>query len=299
MSVIQCENIEKKFRKKKALQNITFQIEGAKITGLIGRNGTGKTTLLRILAGFTKQTSGTVTVFDKTPFNNLFVSANSILINDQMQFPGSFNLQDILNFATEFYGKWDAELAARLLQYFRLNPQSYHSDLSKGMKNTFNFIFGLATRCDVTLFDEPINGMDEAVRKDVYRALLKDYLAYPRTIIISSHFLDEMEHLLEDILLLDEGKVALHKSLDELREYALGLLGPTDAIKRWTVGLEVLHEKQVVSNQMYTVLKAQDCTFNEQQLLQEGISFMPVSANDLCLYLTNSRTGDIDDVFNE
>ncbi|MGE7918892.1 ATP-binding cassette domain-containing protein [Viridibacillus sp. NPDC093762] len=299
MSVIQCENLEKKFRKKMALQNITFQIEGEKITGLIGRNGTGKTTLLRILAGFTKQTSGTVTVFDKTPFNNLFVSANSILINDQMQFPGSFNLQDILNFAPEFYGKWDAELAARLLQYFSLNPQSYHSDLSKGMKNTFNFIFGLATRCDVTLFDEPINGMDEAVRKDVYRALLKDYLAYPRTIIISSHFLDEMEHLLEDILLLDEGKVALHKSLDELREYAVGLLGPTDAIKRWTAGVEVLHEKQVVGNQMYTVLKAQDCTFNEQQLLQEGISFTPVSANDLCLYLTISRTGDIDDVFNE
>ncbi|MGE7624756.1 ATP-binding cassette domain-containing protein [Viridibacillus sp. NPDC096237] len=299
MSVIQCEYVEKKFRKKKALQNITFQIEGEKITGLIGCNGTGKTTLLRILAGMTKQTSGTVTILDKTPFNSLFVSANSILINDQMQFPGSFNLQDILNFAPDFYEKWDAELAIRLLKYFRLSPHSYHSDLSKGMKNTFNFIFGLSTRCIVTMFDEPINGMDEAVRKDVYRALLKDYLAYPRTIIISSHFLDEMEHLLEDILLLDEGKVALHKPLDELREYAIALQGPANVVKKWTAGLNVLHEKQEVGNQLYTVLKAQDCTFNEQQLLQEGISFMPVSANDLCLYLTNTRTGGIDDVFNE
>ncbi|MBK3495924.1 ABC transporter ATP-binding protein [Viridibacillus sp. YIM B01967] len=299
MTVIQCENLEKKFRKKKALQNITFQIEGEKITGLIGRNGTGKTTLLRILAGMTKQTSGTVTILDKTPFNNLFVSANSILINDQMQFPGSFKLQDILNFAPDFYEKWDAELATRLLQYFRLSPQSYHSDLSKGMKNTFNFIFGLATRCTVTMFDEPINGMDEAVRKDVYRALLKDYLAYPRTIIISSHFLDEMEHLLEDILLLDEGKVALHKSLDELREHAIGLQGPADVVKKWATGFEILHEKQLAGNQLYTVLKAQDCTFNEKQLLQEGISFIPVSAGDLCLYLTNTRVGGIDDVFND
>ena len=80
-------------------------------------------------------------------------------------------------------------------------------------------IFGLSTHCELTMFDEPTNGMDEAVRTDFYRALLKDYIAHPRSILISSHHLSEIEHLLEDILLIHKGKVVFHQSLDEVKEY--------------------------------------------------------------------------------
>ncbi|WP_397536787.1 ATP-binding cassette domain-containing protein [Rummeliibacillus pycnus] len=298
MTVIECSNVQKKFKRKDALSNITFQLEENKIMGLIGRNGAGKTTLLQLLAGMTKPTSGVIKVFGETPFNNLFVSANSIYIHDQMQFPGSFTLQDILETAANFYGNWDGNLANKLISYFSLDPQAYHSDLSKGMKNTFNFILGLSTHCALTLFDEPINGMDEAVRKDVYRALLKDYIANPRTIIISSHFLEEMEHLLEVVLLIDQGIVVFNKSLEEIQSFALALQGPTDAIQKWTVGLEKLEEKQIALGYAKVLLRAEDCTFDERALQQEDITISSVSASEVYMYMTNTRDVGIDELFN-
>src|SRR5699024_1415440 len=208
---------------------------------LIGRNGAGKTTFLNILAGYWQETSGDVNVFSEKPFNNLFVSANTILIDDQMNFPESLTLMEILEQAERFYEKWDMELANRLFNYFSFNEKQTHNDLSKGKKSTFNVIVGLASRCELTLFDEPTTGMDTAVRKDFYRALLKDYLAYPRTIMISSHHLDEIEDLLEDVLLIEEGETYLHLPIDELREYAIGLTGRTALIEQWTGDKEVLH----------------------------------------------------------
>lgn len=274
-----------------ALDGITFQLKDQKITGLIGRNGAGKTTLLKILAGFIRESSGDIQVFSNNPFNNLRVSANSILVDDQMSFPDSLTLADILEVAPEFYKRWDKELANNLFKYFRLNPKQLHSRLSKGNKATFNMIFGLSTRCELTMFDEPTNGMDEAVRSDFYRALLKDYIAHPRSILISSHHLAEMVHLLEDILLIDKGKVVFHQSLEEVKEYAVALHGPTDLVEKLTVGKEIFHTKQLDSQRMYVVIR------REEVPVVEGVTVHPVSASDVCMYVTSDGKGVIDDVF--
>lgn len=292
MKVIECQHIKKSYRKIHALEDISFHIEDHKITGLIGRNGAGKTTLLKILAGFIKEDAGQVRVFSNKPFNNLCVSANSILIDDQMCFPDSFTLADILRTAPSFYSKWDKELAERLFNYFNLNPKQQHSKLSTGTRGTFNIIFGLATRCELTMFDEPTNGMDEAVRTDFYRALLKEYIAHPRTFLISSHHLTEIEHLLEDILLIHKGKVVFHKSLDEVKEYAIGIQGPTEEVKKWTSQKEILHTKQLNNQFLYTVVK------KDGPMHLEGVSTKPISASDVCMYVTSDSKGGIDDVFN-
>ncbi|MFJ8064982.1 ATP-binding cassette domain-containing protein [Psychrobacillus sp. NPDC096426] len=274
-----------------ALEDITFQLEGQKITGLIGRNGAGKTTLLKILAGFIRESSGDVKVFSNKPFNNLRVSANSILVDDQMSFPDSLTLADILETAPDFYKRWDSELATNLFRYFRLNPKQLHSRLSKGNRATFNMIFGLSTRCELTMFDEPTNGMDEAVRSDFYRALLKDYIAHPRSILISSHHLAEMEHLLEDILLINKGMVVFHQSLEEVKEYAVAFQGPSGLIEKLTAEKEILHTKQLDSQRKYVVIR------KENVPLIEGVTIHPVSASDVCMYVTSDRKGGIDDVF--
>ena len=184
MKVIECNNLTKTYQGRNVLRNLSFSIEENKITGLIGRNGVGKTTLLKILAGFIKKTSGEVSVFTEDPFNSLTVSANSIFVDDQMGFPPALQLKEILEVAGSFYPNWDSEFAKRLFDYFSFDPKHYHNRLSKGKTSTFNMIIGLASRCPLTIFDEPTTGMDEAVRKDFYRALLKDYIAHPRTIIL-------------------------------------------------------------------------------------------------------------------
>ncbi|CAG9607751.1 ATP-binding cassette domain-containing protein [Pseudoneobacillus rhizosphaerae] len=296
MKVIECTGLTKTYLRKPVLNNLTFSIEENTITGLIGRNGAGKTTLLKILAGFIQETSGKVRVFDDGPFNSLFVSANSIFVDDQMIFPPALQLQEILEVAGSFYPNWDMKLAKGLAKYFDFDPKNYHNRLSKGKTSTFNSIIGLAARCPLTILDEPTTGMDEAVRKDFYRALLKDYLAHPRTIMISSHHLNEIEDLLEDVLLIKDGKKHLHLPISELKEWAIGIKGPTEKVLELTNGEELIYENRIGAGTMYAVVKNNFATL---EIEKAGLERTPVRASDLCVYLTNDSRGGIDDVFNQ
>lgn len=305
MHVIQCEHLTKSFGRLKALDSLSFEIEENKITGLIGRNGAGKTTLLKLIAGYLRPTSGELHVFSQHPFNSLLISNNTIFVDDNMSFPESFTLEDILIEVAPFYPNWDARLAAALFDYSNLNPKQRHSRLSKGSKSLFNSIIGIAARCPLTLFDEPTTGMDSAVRKDFYRALLKDYLDHPRTVILSSHLIGEVEDILEDVLLLDQGRKGLHLPVDELKEWAIGLKGNAQAVLSLIEGQEIMHQEEFAKDSLYVVIRRD---LNNRNLLdflqqssgrtgQSGVELSPVSINDLCIYLTGKIKGGIDDVF--
>lgn len=297
MKVVDCEGLVKKYGQSKALNDLSFQLSENKITGLIGRNGAGKTTLLKIIAGFQKQTSGEIKVFNEHPYNSLFASANSILVDDQMAFPIALSLGEVLEAAEKFYPKWDQGLAKKLFDYFSFRNNQRHSELSKGMKSTFNMIVGLASRCSLTMFDEPTTGMDASVRKDFYRALLKDYIVNPRTIIISSHHLEEMEDLLEDILLLKNGQKILHLSVSDLKEYAIGVKGSKHALTEWLDDKEVLYKKEMGTSMIYTVIENTYSERINQDAKKFGFELSAVSSNDICIYLTGKEKGGIDDVF--
>jgi ABC-2 type transport system ATP-binding protein len=299
MNVIECKGLTKTFGKVMALNHLSLKIEENKITGLIGRNGAGKTTLLKIIAGYMNETSGVVKVFSEHPFNSLMVSANVIFIHNQLNLPTALNLKEILTAASRFYENWDTELADRLFDYFSFHPLQHYDGLSMGMKSTFGMILGLASRCPLTIFDEPTTGMDAAVRKDFYRALLKDYIAYPRTIILSSHHLNEIEDLLEDIFLMKDGKELLHMPISDFNEWALGIKGESKVMEEWTMDREVIHTKDLGLGRTYVVVKnnLSEKEFQNARLL--GLEISPVTSSDLCVYLTSKTKGGIDDVFNK
>lgn len=299
MSIIECTNLTKTYRRRNVLNQISFTLEENKMTGLIGRNGVGKTTLLKIIAGYIKQTSGEIKVFNQHPFNNLQTSVNTIFVDDQMSFPPAMQLQELLEAGRTFYPNWDMELAERLFKYFDFDPKYYHNTLSKGRTSTFNMIVGLASRCPVTIFDEPTAGMDESVRKDFYRALLKDYLNHPRTIILSSHHLGEIEDLLEDILLIKNGKVKLHMPISDLKESAIELSGSSSTVNKWIEGKEVIHKKYIGQDTMLAVVKNDFSDAELHEASGDHIKLSPVRASDLCVYLTNDTKGGIDDVFSD
>lgn len=298
MNVIECKGLTRVYGGMKALNNLSCVIEENKITGVIGRNGAGKTTLLKIIAGWIKESAGEIKVFSEHPFNNLRVSANSIFIHDGMALPQGLNLSEILDQGARFYQNWDKKLAIRLFDYFSLPPLQNYTGLSKGMKSTFLMIFGLAARCPLTIFDEPTTGMDQAVRKDFYRALLKDYLAHPRTILISSHHLNEIEDLLEDLLLLDHGKEKLHMPIADFSQYAIGIQGNKNVVDEWTANREVIYTKSYGSS-LYAVVQNHFSKLDLQKAMQAGLDISPVTPSDLCVYLTGKTKGGIDDVFNE
>lgn len=297
MSVIQCQDLTKSFGKIKAIDHLTFEIEENRITGLIGRNGAGKTTLLKTIGGYLKPTSGELKVFSEKPFNSLAVSANLIFIDDTMTFSDSMTLVDILTEVAHFYANWNSSLASGLFDYYSFNPRQPHSNLSKGSKSTFNSILGIASRCPLTIFDEPTTGMDSAVRKDFYRALLKDYLEYPRTIILSSHLLNELEEILEDILLIDQGTKCLHLPVLELKELAVGIRGNAPAVRSFIDGKGIIYQENFAKENLYVVLRRELVEQQLEQMHQCGLEVLPVSTDDLCVYLTAKTKGGIDDVF--
>lgn len=298
MTVIEAEGLIKCYRNVKALDKLTFTIEENSITGLIGRNGAGKTTLLKTIAGYIKVSEGRINVFGENPFNSLKVSANTFYADDNLVFPPSLNLKEISEQLSKFYANWDKNLSEGLFNYFGLNLKQKHEKLSKGQKSTFNAILALASHSALTIFDEPTTGMDSAVRKDFYRALLKDYIAFPRTIIISSHLLSEIEDILENILLIKEGGKVLHLSVDELREMAVQVKGEANLINTFLKEKEIIHEEKVNDNFRSAVVKN---TLSETELQNakiSGLEIVPVNTDDLCVYLTARAKGGIDDVFN-
>lgn len=299
MMAVECKQLTKKYGRFDAVKQLSFNIEENKITGLIGPNGAGKTTLLKVLAGFLYETSGDVRVFSENPFNNLFVSANSILIDDHMVFPEKLTLLEILEAADRFYENWNMTLAKRLFNYFSFDKRQLHRNLSKGKTSTFNAIVGLASRCALTMFDEPTVGMDAAVRQDFYRALLKDYLAYPRTMIISSHYLNEIEDLLEDVLLIKQGEKRLQVSIEDLQTYAIGLTGEKTQVETLIDHVHVLHERQIDKESVYVVIENNHSSLFLEQARRTHVNVSSVSPSDVCVYLTNETVGGIDDVFDQ
>lgn len=296
MTVIEFHNVKKSFKFNTVLNDLNFTIEKDVLTGIIGRNGVGKSTLMKMIAGFIKETGGDVQVFGEHPFNSLKVSANSIFIDDTMSFPEKLNLTDILREAKRFYSNWDAPLAERLFEYFSFHPNAHYSQLSKGKKNTFNAIIGIAAHCPLTIFDEPTNGMDTAVRKDFYRALLKDYLAHPRTILLSSHHLEEIEDLLEDILLIHNGTAHFHGPITELQEMYVKLVGHPQHLPVHLTNKKV-KEQKTTGLSSEAIVENKFSTEEKARLTEDGIKIIPVSANDAYLQLTKGTKGGIDDVF--
>lgn len=298
MKVIECSELTKIYNKNKVLNDLSFSIEENTITGLIGRNGAGKTTLLKIIAGYIKHTSGEVRVFSERPFNSLNVSVNSIFVDDQMSFPPALQLGELLREAERFYPNYDATLARRLFDYFDFDAKGYHNRLSKGKTSTFNMIIGLASRCPLTIFDEPTTGMDEAVRKDFYRALLKDYIAHPRTMIISSHHVDEIEDILENVLLMNKGRKLLHLPIADIKEWAIAIKGNKETVLKWINNTEILYQNEVGFNTLYAVVRRNSLNGREEQAQLAGLEMTPVRSSDLFVYLTSEAKGGIDDVFN-
>lgn len=296
MTVVEFNKVVKSFRTHDVLKEMSFEIKEGVLTGIIGRNGVGKTTLMKIIVGFTEETSGKVEVFAEKPFNSLKVSANSILVDDGMYFPLAMTLNDILKECDRFYPNWDRELAKRLVYYFGYHLDARHPHLSKGKRSTFNAIIGIASRCALTIFDEPTTGMDSAVRKDFYRALLKDYLAHPRTILLSSHHIEEIEDLLEDVLLVHKGVAHFHGPITKLQEMFIKLVGKTEKLAFHTAGKTVTSASSTGPYPEWIL----ENTFSEDDMARmkaDGIVISAVNANDAYIALTDQPRGGIDDVF--
>jgi len=286
--IIRAEGLAKKYPRKTALDGLTFTLPGDGITGLVGRNGAGKTTLMKLCAGMLNKTGGTIQVFGGDPMDNLHVLSKLVYSHHELSFTKSLKLRQILENHQIMLPTFDLEFAEKLLGYFDLDEKAKFSQLSHGMTTTFRFVCGLASRVPLTLFDEPVLGMDIAVRKAAYEVLLREYAEHPRCFVISSHLLSEIEGVLSDILLIDGGKLLLHQSMEELHQSAYRLEGEPDALDKFNQGRNVIWRTNGETGSAAVIYEKADEEAAENAA-RLGLRLSAVRAEDLCVYLTREN----------
>jgi ABC-2 type transport system ATP-binding protein len=239
------DDVTMRFREHTALDGISTRIEQDAITGLLGRNGAGKTTLMQLLTGHRLPTRGTVEVFGARPYENDAVLSRMCFIKEGQRYPDHFRVRDALDSAALLFPQWDGDLARDLLRAFDLPAKRPIKKLSRGMNSAVGIIIGLASRAPVTLFDEPYLGLDAVARQLFYDRLLADYAEHPRTVVISTHLIEEIASLLERVLLIDRGRVLLDTDAESLRGSALTVTGPGEKVAAFAGRHELLHSESL------------------------------------------------------
>ena len=202
--------LTRRYRGQLALDQVTFDLEPGSITGLLGRNGAGKTTLMRIVAGHEFASAGTVSVLGASPVENETVLRQMVFVREDQAYP-DFRVRHAVQAASWFYPNWSHELAGSLLEEFGLPLNRKVRKLSRGMRSAVGNVIGLAARAQVTLFDEPYAGLDPVSRQLFYDRLLADYAEHPRTVLLSTHLIDEAAGLFERVVVIDRGRRAQHR----------------------------------------------------------------------------------------
>ena len=240
-----CEHITKVYGGRMVLKDVSLTLEPGKIYGLIGRNGAGKTTLLSILTAQNPAAKGTVSVDGEPVWENrkaleklcfsreLNVGAESGI--------AAIKVKEYLRIAATYYAGWDKEMEQRLVALFELDRKKKLGKLSKGMLSMVTIIVAMCSKAPYTLLDEPVAGLDVVAREQFYKLLLEEYAATGRTFLISTHIIEEAADVLEEVIILHEGKILLVEDTQALLERVRYVSGKAEEVDAAVAGLEVHH----------------------------------------------------------
>lgn len=241
--IVGMRGVTKRYRDKEILKGVDVEIPRNSITGLLGRNGVGKTTLLKIVAGQIRPTSGDIAVLGSEPYDNDSVSSRIAFIRESMNYPDTFRVRHALGAARIAYPSWDERYADELLDVFDLPRDRRIKKLSRGMTSMLGIVIGLASRAPLTLFDEPYLGLDAVARQQFYDLLLADYAQRPRTVVLSTHLIEEIADLLEYVVLLDDGTTLVADDREHLRDRGFRVSGRTSDLDRIVPRRDVLRRE--------------------------------------------------------
>ncbi|WP_104164528.1 ABC transporter ATP-binding protein [Arthrobacter sp. SX1312] len=288
-SVIEVRNLTKRYKDVLALDDVGFDIRKDTIYGFLGRNGAGKTTAMSILTAQNLPSSGQVRVFGEDPYENARVLSRMCFVRESQKYPDDATSRHALASARLFFPRWDQELADDLVEEFQLPLKRTIKKLSRGQLSAVGVIIGLASRAEITFFDEPYLGLDAVARQIFYDRLLTDYAEHPRTVVLSSHLIDEVSNLIERVLVIDGGRIIMDESTEDARALATNVVGDAATVERALHGREVIHRESLGRVASVTFLGRLDAA-ERDALASAGIDLAPVSLQQLIVRLTQQRT---------
>ncbi|MEV7692898.1 ABC transporter ATP-binding protein [Microbacterium sp. NPDC089189] len=283
--VIEVTGLTKRYGSTVAVDDVSFTIEKDAIYGLLGRNGAGKTTVMSILTAQNFASAGTVRVFGEDPYENARVLSRLCFVRESQKYPDDALPTHAFRTARLFFPNWDQELADRLIADFQVPLKTRIKKLSRGQLSAVGVVIGLASRAEVTFFDEPYLGLDAVARQIFYDRLLEDYTEHPRTVILSSHLIDEVSNLIEKVLVIDRGRIIMDEDTDSVRDRAATIVGDSAAVDAFVAGREVIHRESLGRVASVTVLGALTDE-DRRRLAASELDIVPVSLQQLIVRTT-------------
>jgi ABC-2 type transport system ATP-binding protein len=218
-SVIRIDRLSRHFGTKAALDGVSLSVPRGSVFGLVGENGAGKTTLIKHILGLLRAELGSVHVFGLDPVRDCVGVLSKIgYLSEENDLPGWMRVRDFLGYMRAFYPNWDDAFAAELQKAFDLDPHGRLRNLSKGQRARASLVAALAHRPELLLLDEPSSGLDPIVRRDILGAIIRTIADQGRTVLFSSHLLDEVERVSDHVAMLHQGQVLFCAALDQIKE---------------------------------------------------------------------------------
>jgi ABC-2 type transport system ATP-binding protein len=216
--VIDVRDVSRRFGKTIALADVNLSVPRGVVFGLIGENGAGKTTLIRHILGLLRPQSGTVRVFGLDPtLDPVGVLSRLGTLSEERDLPGWMRVEELIRYSKAFYPSWDNAYAEALRDAFELDPKARIRHLSRGQQARAGLLVALAFRPELLVLDEPSSGLDPVVRRDILGAIIRTITDDGRTVVFSSHLLDEVERVSDHVAMIDRGRIVVDGPLDSVK----------------------------------------------------------------------------------
>lgn len=282
--MIQATGVVKQYGSFRALDGLSLTVPKGSVYGLVGPNGAGKSTLIRCITGAFRPEQGEITLEGENVWENPRVKARMAHIPDEIFFYPQSNLTDLQRFYAGFYPGFDKELWGRLEPVFQLPRKTPLRRFSKGMQKQAAFWLALACRPEVLILDEPVDGLDPMMRRQVWQLLLGDVAQNGTTVLVSSHNLRELEDVCDRVGILDKGRMLLERSLSDLQEN-MAKIQMVPGENGAPQGLDVLHESR--SGRLLTlVVRGRPEEIRERVAAAQPVYFvlLPLSLEEIFIY---------------
>ena len=237
---IQVEELSKVYGKVQALDSVSLTLEANKIYGLLGRNGAGKSTLLNLITGRILPSSGRVLVDGAPGFENDAALSKIYMMSEKTCYPAAMRVEEAFKWSKTFYPDFDVEFARGMAAKFGLKPRAKIQSLSTGYRSIFKLVIAMSVNVPYVLLDEPVLGLDANHRELFYKIMLEKYAEHPFTAVISTHLIEEVTNVIEDVIIIKDGKILRDEPRETLLAGGYTITGPAAAVDAYVKGRDVL-----------------------------------------------------------
>ncbi len=279
--MLEMKHVTKRFGSFEALSDLTMSVPRGAVYGLVGPNGAGKSTAIRHLTGVYVPDAGEITMDGQPIYENTEVKARIGYIPDDIFYFPSATLEDMRKFYRGMYPKFDDALFDKLYEIFNLPPKSPIRRFSKGMQKQAAFHLAICCRPEVLILDEPVDGLDPVMRRQVWSLLLSDVAQHGTTVLISSHNLRELEDICDHVGIMDQGKMLLERSLADMQ----GVTHKLQIVGNAPEGLDILHES--TSGRLTTLIVRGTAREIEEKVAATNPAYfdvLPLSLEEIFIY---------------